>query len=64
MMIDTLVEDEFRAVEVAAGASVSVALGLRGELRVWGSFRVSGDITFRLDTLFEIDYTCSHQMGC
>ncbi|KDQ21657.1 hypothetical protein BOTBODRAFT_26088 [Botryobasidium botryosum FD-172 SS1] len=41
MVIDSLIEEEFRAVAVAAGASVSVALGLRGELRVWGSFRSS-----------------------
>lgn len=39
-LIQTLVDEEFRAVKVVAGDSVSVALGIKGELRVWGSFRV------------------------
>lgn len=39
-LVQTLVDQEFRAVKVAAGDSVSVALGIKGELRVWGSFRV------------------------
>ncbi|KAF8335878.1 regulator of chromosome condensation 1/beta-lactamase-inhibitor protein II [Cantharellus anzutake] len=39
--VDTLVEDNFRAVKVAGGDSVSVALGSRGDIRVWGSFRAS-----------------------
>ena len=38
------VDDGFRALEVAAGDSISAAIGTEGELRVWGSFRVS-DIT-------------------
>lgn len=33
--------DKFRATRVAAGDSVSVALSDQGEVRVWGSFRVS-----------------------
>ena len=33
--------ETFRATRVAAGDSVSVALNDRGEVRVWGSFRVS-----------------------
>ncbi|KAF8318024.1 RCC1/BLIP-II [Clavulina sp. PMI_390] len=40
-VIPTLLDEEFRAVKVAAGDSVSVALGIKGELRVWGSFRSS-----------------------
>jgi alpha-tubulin suppressor-like RCC1 family protein len=41
MVIQTLVDENFRAVDVSAGDSVSVALGHEGDLRVWGSFRVS-----------------------
>ncbi|KIJ49704.1 hypothetical protein M422DRAFT_777621 [Sphaerobolus stellatus SS14] len=41
MVLDSLVEENFRAVEVAAGDSVSVALGEHGDLRAWGSFRSS-----------------------
>lgn len=33
--------ESFRAVRVAAGDSVSLAISDRGELRAWGSFRVS-----------------------
>lgn len=44
LVVQTLVDEEFRAVEVAAGDSVSVALGSEGQLRVWGSFRVRLDI--------------------
>lgn len=33
--------EPFRAVRVAAGDSVSLAISDRGELRAWGSFRVS-----------------------
>ncbi|TDL26079.1 RCC1/BLIP-II [Rickenella mellea] len=41
MILQSLVDEGFRAVDVAAGDSVSVALGDRGEIRVWGSFRAS-----------------------
>lgn len=34
--------DKFRATRIAAGDSVSVALSEEGDIRVWGSFRVSG----------------------
>ncbi|CAE6439291.1 unnamed protein product [Rhizoctonia solani] len=37
----TLVDEDFRAVGVCAGDSISVALGEGGALRVWGSFRSS-----------------------
>lgn len=33
--------ERFRATRVAAGDSISVALSDQGEVRVWGSFRVS-----------------------
>ena len=33
--------DKFRATRIAAGDSVSVAVSEEGEVRVWGSFRVS-----------------------
>ena len=42
--LQNLVDDGFRALEVATGDSISAAIGTEGELRVWGSFRVS-DIT-------------------
>lgn len=38
--IKALVDEEFRAVQVAAGDSISAAVSSEGELRVWGSFRV------------------------
>ena len=41
MVLQTLVDEKFRAVDVSAGDSVSVALGHEGDLRSWGSFRVS-----------------------
>ena len=40
MVVQDLVDQSFRAVDVIAGDSVSVALGIDGDLRVWGSFRV------------------------
>lgn len=40
-LVQYLVDEDFRAVKIAAGDSVSVALGIKGELRVWGSFRSS-----------------------
>lgn len=40
MVIDSLNDAGFRAVEVAAGDSVSVAISDEGVLKAWGSFRV------------------------
>lgn len=40
-VVKDLVEQDFRAVKVAAGDSVSVAVSDKGDLRAWGSFRVS-----------------------
>jgi hypothetical protein len=38
--LESLVDEGFRAVKVAAGDSISAAIGTEGGLRVWGSFRV------------------------
>jgi regulator of chromosome condensation len=40
-LVMRLVEQDFRAVDIATGDCVSVALGEDGQLRVWGAFRVS-----------------------
>jgi regulator of chromosome condensation len=39
-VLKPLLDEEFRAVSVAAGNNVSLALGTNGQLRAWGSFRV------------------------
>ncbi|KAJ3479447.1 hypothetical protein NLJ89_g12327 [Agrocybe chaxingu] len=39
--LQSLVDEGFRAVKVVAGDSISAALSDKGELRVWGSFRVN-----------------------
>ena len=41
MVVQGLLDEEFRAVQVAAGDSISVAVSSDGRLRAWGSFRVS-----------------------
>lgn len=40
-VIESLEKEGFRAVSVSAGDSVSVAVSDKGEIRAWGSFRVS-----------------------
>ena len=40
MLVARLIEEGFRAVQVAAGDSISVALSDKGEIRAWGCFRV------------------------
>ena len=45
--LQTLVDDSFRALKVAAGDSISAAIGTEGELRVWGSFRVGVPLIFQ-----------------
>lgn len=40
-VVESLVREGFRAVQVAAGDSVSVAVSDKGQVRAWGSFRVS-----------------------
>ncbi|KAF8969505.1 regulator of chromosome condensation 1/beta-lactamase-inhibitor protein II [Flammula alnicola] len=39
--LQTLVDEGFRAVKVVAGDSICAAVSDKGELRVWGSFRVN-----------------------
>ncbi len=39
--LQTLVDENFKAATVAAGDSISAAISVEGELRVWGSFRAS-----------------------
>ncbi|KAG8698245.1 hypothetical protein FRC09_007335 [Ceratobasidium sp. 395] len=41
MVVQTLLDEGFRAINVCAGDSISVALGEGGAIRVWGSFRSS-----------------------
>lgn len=41
MLVQGLQDEDFKAIRVAAGDSVSLAISDRGELRAWGSFRVS-----------------------
>lgn len=48
--LQTLVAEGFRAVKIATGDSICAAVSDQGELRVWGSFRVSA---FRL-----VQYSC------
>lgn len=38
--LQTLIDEQFRAVSIAAGDSICAAISSEGELRVWGSFRV------------------------
>ncbi|KAL5484939.1 hypothetical protein ACEPAI_7581 [Sanghuangporus weigelae] len=48
------VEEEFRAVQVAAGDSVSVALSDKGAIRAWGCFRAAdGLLGFRPPSIIE-----------
>ena len=39
--LQSLIDENFRAVQVAAGDSVCAAVSDKGDLRVWGTFRVS-----------------------
>lgn len=52
LIVEYLQTIGFRTVKVAAGDSVSVALSDHGDLRAWGSFRVSrvrGDQTLTVE---------------
>lgn len=44
-VLDSLEKEGFRAAQVAAGDSVSIAISDKGKLRAWGSFRVSKEIS-------------------
>jgi regulator of chromosome condensation len=39
--VQALIDENFRAVKIAAGDSISAAISAEGELRVWGSFKVN-----------------------
>jgi regulator of chromosome condensation len=39
--LKTLVDENFRAVQIVSGDSICAAVSDQGELKVWGSFRVS-----------------------
>lgn len=41
MAVTALEEEEFRAVKAIAGDSISIVVGEEGDVRAWGSFRVS-----------------------
>ena len=41
--LQSLVDENFRAVRIAAGDTISAAISSEGDLRVWGSFRVRFD---------------------
>ncbi|KIK78236.1 hypothetical protein PAXRUDRAFT_834651 [Paxillus rubicundulus Ve08.2h10] len=52
--LQSLVDEKFRAVRIAAGDSVSAAISEEGELRVWGSFRAAeGSLGFSSDARHE-----------
>ncbi|KAH7910991.1 regulator of chromosome condensation 1/beta-lactamase-inhibitor protein II [Hygrophoropsis aurantiaca] len=49
--VQSLVDEGFRTVRVAAGDSISAAIGSTGDLRIWGSFRDSqGSIGFSAES--------------
>ncbi|KAG1755475.1 regulator of chromosome condensation 1/beta-lactamase-inhibitor protein II [Suillus lakei] len=52
--LQSLVDEGFRAVRIAAGDSISAAISDKGELRVWGSFRAAeGSLGFSGDVRLE-----------
>lgn len=52
--LQSLVDEGFRAVRIAAGDSISAAISDDGELRVWGSFRAAeGSLGFSGDVRLE-----------
>ena len=55
--LQTLVDEKFRTVRIAAGDSIAAAISAEGELRVWGSFRVSVNFPF---ALYIVDLRCMH----
>ena len=38
--VQSLIDENFRAVRIAAGDSISAAISTTGDLRAWGHFRV------------------------
>ncbi|KAG9317384.1 regulator of chromosome condensation 1/beta-lactamase-inhibitor protein II [Chiua virens] len=52
--LQSLVDENFRGVRIAAGDSVSAAISSEGELRAWGSFRANeGSLGFSSDARHE-----------
>ncbi|KAL4076176.1 regulator of chromosome condensation 1/beta-lactamase-inhibitor protein II [Scleroderma citrinum] len=52
--VQTLVDEKFRAVRIAAGDSISAAVSANGEFRVWGSFRAAeGSLGFSRAARYE-----------
>ncbi|KAL5527250.1 hypothetical protein ACEPAG_6041 [Sanghuangporus baumii] len=52
--LQTLVDEGFRAVSIAAGDSICAAISDQGELRVWGSFRANeGSLGFSNGSKFQ-----------
>jgi len=43
--IQALIDENFRAVRIAAGDSISAAISTAGDLRAWGHFRVRHFLT-------------------
>jgi alpha-tubulin suppressor-like RCC1 family protein len=54
--IQSLLDENFRAVKVAAGDSISAAISSEGDLRIWGSFRVG--------FIFITSFHCSSNRLC
>lgn len=48
LLVQNLVQSQFRAVRVAAGDNVSVALDHEGNVRAWGGFRVCLSFPFAI----------------
>ncbi|KZT24604.1 RCC1/BLIP-II protein [Neolentinus lepideus HHB14362 ss-1] len=49
--LQTLIDEKFRAVKIAAGDNICAAISTEGELRVWGSFRDNqGSLGFSSDS--------------
>ncbi len=49
--LQSLVDEDFRAVRIAAGDTISATNSDKGELRVWGSFRISASAP-----IFQVPY--------
>jgi alpha-tubulin suppressor-like RCC1 family protein len=66
MLVEGLQDEGFKAVRVDAGDSVSLALSDRGELRCWGSFRVSSSFVALFSYVLLVDsrYHCRLVKDC
>lgn len=62
MLVEKLREEGFRAVRVAAGDSISVAIDATGDVRAWGSFRVRATSSLSSGFDHRLNFTdCSSQ---